>query len=71
MTVIKRIVILEGRFPPPRPSGSPLDLACLTPAERRETEAILAGVGPDGDLAALTDDDLHRLKTLWIMAGAR
>jgi len=71
MSIVRRIVILEGRVPPARPSGPPPDLDRLTPAERREAEAILAGVRPGGDLTGLTDDDLHRLKTLWVMAGGR
>ncbi len=71
MSIVRRIIVLEGRLPPPRPSGPPPDLARLTPAERLEAEAILAGVRPGGDLAGLTDDDLARLKALWITAGAR
>ena len=70
MSIVRRIIVLEGRVPLGRPSGPPPDLARLTPAERLEVDAILAGVGPDGDLAGLTDDDLARLKTLWVMAGA-
>jgi hypothetical protein len=71
MSIVRRIIILEGRGDAPRPSDPPPDLARLTPAERLEADAILANVRPGGDLAGLTDDDLHRLKTLWVMAGAR
>ncbi len=71
MSIVRRIIILEGHVPPARPSGPPPDLDRLSPAERLEADAILAGVRPGGDLAALTDDDLHRLKMLWTLAGAR
>ena len=71
MSVVKRIVILEGRGDAPRPSGPPPDLSRLTPAERLEVDALLADVRPGGGLTGLTDDDLHRLKALWILAGAR
>jgi len=71
MSIVRRIITLEGRGDAPRPSGPPPDLARLTPAERLEADAILAGIRPGGDLTGLTDDDLHRLKTLWITAWAR
>jgi len=71
MSIVRRIIVLEGRVPPPRSSGLPSDLARLTPAERLELDDILAGVGPDGDLTTLTDDDLHRLKALVKRGGAR
>ncbi len=71
MSIVRRIIVLEGRVSPARPSGPPPDLARLTPAERLEADAILANVRPGGDLTGLTDDDLHRLRTLWVMAGAR
>ena len=68
MSIVRRIIVLEGRLPPPRPAGPPLDLGRLTEGERADLEALTARVrwdGPRLGLAAfdaLNDDELARLE---------